>query len=101
MEFPIRVFSTVERTESYIFQMFDNFPTLCNAKKRARILAHGLERTWIERSTNNWFGGFEWDVARVREELVRLRHRLLEAEVEGIGSLGDKDEAGFTVIYVS
>lgn len=37
----------------------------------------------------------------MRKKLCALRRCLAEAEVEGLGSMRDRDEDGFNVVYVS
>ncbi len=101
IEFPIRVFSTVKRSESYIFEIFDGFPARCNARERGSAKVYESDRAWINRRTGKWFAGFEWDVAKVRKQLAQMRQLLLGAKGNGVGSIGDKDEEGHTVFYVS
>lgn len=64
LEFPFKVFPTVKRSESYIFQMFDYFPRICNAKLRTPDWIHNPGQNMFITQWGAWSAGFDWDPPR-------------------------------------
>ncbi|KAH7325720.1 hypothetical protein B0I35DRAFT_117345 [Stachybotrys elegans] len=94
VETPLRLFGTVQRSQSYMFQLFDSFPEACNAVMKGSPQADSMWRT--EGTT---FDCYEWDVGRARFQLQQLYRSLLEMERQGSGSLRDRDEYGHTFLH--
>ena len=99
LRFPLKVFPTVQRANSEIFRMFDNFADQC------AIISHmptydndQLYLMWDLNYSN--VHGFNWDVGRVREQLRYMHTVLRNAHSPQIGSIRDMDESGYTVLHV-
>ncbi|KAK3388497.1 hypothetical protein B0T20DRAFT_364503 [Sordaria brevicollis] len=104
LQFPMRVFPTVQRSKSPIFKLFDSFPERCTKtirwqsyeekhvylhwKMEGKCFAHGGE-----------VNQFIWDVDLVRAELRHIHKALLDSETFQIGSIRDRDESGYTVLH--
>ncbi|KAK3994244.1 hypothetical protein QBC44DRAFT_49185 [Cladorrhinum sp. PSN332] len=96
LDMPFRLFSTVKRSGSPIFQLFDNFAESCGARK-LELEANRMYRCLSQ--AGDPFGGFEWDVEAVQKQLVHIRNFLRHAQAKGLGSVTDKDEHGYTILH--
>ncbi|EGO55041.1 hypothetical protein NEUTE1DRAFT_139321 [Neurospora tetrasperma FGSC 2508] len=107
LQFPLKVFPTVQRANSAIFMLFDNFAERCaelgffrgyyvNQRLYPQFLVHGVYPIDNEHDSNT---AVAWDIDRVRQELRHIRRVLCDAHVLRIGSIRDRDESGFTVLH--
>lgn len=106
LQFPMKVFPTVQRSKSPIFKLFDNFPARCS--KSISWHAYGAEEVylgWMVAGKCHTHGGrvnqFVWDVELVRAELQYIHKALLDVTTLQLGSVRDRDESGYTVLHVS
>lgn len=106
MEQPLRVFATVRRDQSAVFQLFDDFPRRYGAVKKqagykgfAWVDSEDLRRViWYP---GQWFAGYDWDVEAVRQGLRNMAESLRDAVLQGTGSVRDRDQYGHTILHVS
>lgn len=102
IESPLRVFSTVRRSESAVFQLFDGFVERCGANTaESSIWSH----KWMVKDKAAGMGinlvpGYDWDIDAVKTELQFVNQCLSEIHKTGRGSIDDKDESGHTVLHV-
>jgi hypothetical protein len=104
IEPPLTVFATVKRSESCIFQLFEQFPDQCGARKRCmdQPTPAGLWRLQKGELEQDYemFIGYSWDVTVAKRRLKQVHDSLLEASKNGIGSISDKDQYGHTILHV-
>ena len=98
---PLRVFTTVKRSDSSIFQLFETFPERCRAKPTgSQWIDHGW-KTARNGKMEQSFYCYTWDVNIVKIELQQLRRSLLDIRKQEPGSLHQRDELGHTILHVS
>lgn len=102
VESPLTVFATVKRSESRIFQLFEQFPDRCGARKRRvnQPAAWWRLQKGDREQDYEMFFGYTWDVEVAKHQLQQVHGSLLEASENGIGSISDKDEYGHTILHV-
>jgi hypothetical protein len=101
IEFPLTVFATVKRSESCIFQLFEQFPDRCGAQFRhAKWSSYMWSLKGEGEGNEKLFLGYEWDIRVARQQLQQAHQFLLEANMRGVGSISDKDEYGHTILHV-
>ena len=102
VESPLTVFATVKRSESRIFQLFEQSPDRCGARKRRvnQPAAWWRLQKGDREQDYEMFFGYTWDVEVAKRQLQQVHGSLLEASENGFGSISDKDEYGHTILHV-
>ena len=101
----LAISTTVRRSESPLFRLFDEFPLLC-ARKRfrdeeyTRWLELGNTQLWVSDNGGAVFR-LDWDEDAVPYQLGILRRNICSLATRGSASLSDQDDRGNTVLHVS
>ncbi|EAA29742.1 hypothetical protein GE21DRAFT_9721 [Neurospora crassa] len=107
LRFPLKVFPTVQRANSAIFRLFDNFAERCAELDffREYYVDERLYPWFCVRRicpTNNGHDSntaVVWNIDRIRQELRHIHRVLCDAHILQIGSIRDRDESGYTVLH--
>lgn len=98
----LKTFTTVKRDESPLFNLFDDFPSLC--ARRYYEDQHGprpihITGPMIEDESEGDSFYFDWDMKAVRVQLRVLVQRILSLVMEHGAALDAKDETGRTLLH--
>lgn len=94
---PLRVFRTIKRSESAVFQLFDVFVKRAGAKQKG---SPWLTHMWHLKEEGVAFHCYDWSEGTARAELNLLHQQLIDMGGSGQGSIHDTDECGNTILHV-
>ena len=95
----LRVYTTVKRSKSYLFKLFDEFPGRC-ARRRYHLDYSYDEMNLFETSDCLSYFTYDWDLELTKTHLEDLYHGLRDGLSQGIATGSDKDEIGNTILHV-
>ncbi|KAK3485245.1 uncharacterized protein B0T23DRAFT_327068 [Neurospora hispaniola] len=108
LRFPLKVVPTVQRANSAIFMLFDNFAERCAelgffreyyVDQRLYPDFYVDYRYYVYQYRRDSNTAAVWDIDRIRQELQHIHRVLCDAHILQIGSIRDRDESGFTVLH--
>lgn len=98
---PLRIFTTVKRSSSELFQLFESFPDRCKAEPTgSQWLNHGW-RTSRNGRFEQMFYCYTWDVNTAKIGLQQLLQALMDIRERQPYIFHQRDEQGHTVLHVS